>query len=118
MKISIFWDITPCSPLKVKPTFREERTASVFKVESRPKKQIQYDKTELDETDTAMKAYVPLESLSLPQTGRKCAPEDLTSHYCEKLMYHCLCSSFNVTRPSFTPIQNNRCKYICILIQF
>jgi hypothetical protein len=29
----IFWDMTPCSPLKVDPTFSEEHAASFFRVE-------------------------------------------------------------------------------------
>jgi hypothetical protein len=33
MKRTIFWDITPCSPLKVDRLFGEEHIASTFRVE-------------------------------------------------------------------------------------
>jgi hypothetical protein len=33
MKSSVFWDITPCSPLKVKPDVLQDNVPSTFRIE-------------------------------------------------------------------------------------
>jgi hypothetical protein len=115
MKISsIFSDITPCSTLKSQ-TDVSGGTYSLCLFSRRVcRKKASRNEIKLCSMKLirAWRCMLLWRVRHFHKIVRKCVPEDVSNHYCEKLRYGRLYSSFNVTRPSFKPIQNNRCKCI------